>query len=391
MHILDNGQLLGRELAFFHHISGTECGYMTPQTDTFAILHPKNEQPGVRYPLYVVFHSAGHDVYSAIGCTWAPGNHDIYHVPEDMFGLFLDCRANPGDWWWGGIDANGNGDPSRHGTELQPVENRCIHTIRHVMTAYPVDPMRVYGVGNSMGGSGVLGIGTNHGDLFAAILANVPAGVEHVVDRCCLLGDKPEGFTIPDPPVVVDYSAQNDSWSRGHEKLYRGMRENRYALIGYFGPFGHENNLARMRAVNDLILWQDMLSLRLNEAYPAFTNAASDDKNPWENTISDNAAGQVNAYFCWKNRIDMPDKLEIELSLMHKEDWQTEKQVPTETTADVTLRRIQRFAYQTGDTIAYTFGSQTGSVIIPDSGVITIPELHITQTENVLCLYHTVL
>ena len=101
MHNSENGLLLGRELAFFHHTSGAEYGYQTTQNDTFAILHPKNEKTGTLYPLYVVFHSAGHDVYSAVACTWQEGNHDIYHVPEDMYGLFLDCRANGNiDWWW---------------------------------------------------------------------------------------------------------------------------------------------------------------------------------------------------------------------------------------------------------------------------------------------------
>ena len=389
MHISENGLLLGRELAFFHHTSGAECGYQTPQNDTFAILHPKNEKTGTLYPLYVVFHSAGHDVYSAVACTWQEGNHDIYHVPEDMYGLFLDCRANGNtDWWWGGINAQGEGDPSRRGTALQPVEKRCVDTIRHVLANYPIDRNRVYGAGNSMGGSGVLGIGLNHGDIFAAVLANVPAGVEHAVDRCALLGGKPDGFSIPDPPVVVDYSAQDDMWSRGHEKLYRGMRENRYAMIGYFGNFGHANNLSQMRKVNDLILWQDMLSVRLNEANPAFTNAASDDKNPWEYPgIED--AGQVNAYFKWENREDTPDTFAMVVSLMRPEDWQTKRELPTETTADVTLRRIQRFGYQPGDRIAYTCGTQSGSVTIPDSGVLTIPALVISQTGCLLRLTHT--
>ena len=52
-------------------------------------------------PLYVVLHSAGHDVHSCLACTTKVGNHDIYHSPPDFFALYVDCKANKGDWWWG--------------------------------------------------------------------------------------------------------------------------------------------------------------------------------------------------------------------------------------------------------------------------------------------------
>ena len=46
-----------------------------------------------------------------------------------------------------------------------------------------INENRVYLCGISMGGSGTLGIGMRHGDTFAAVKANVPAGIEHVSDR----------------------------------------------------------------------------------------------------------------------------------------------------------------------------------------------------------------
>ena len=103
----NNGILTGRKLEIFHHSSESEWGYTVEQNDTFAVIYPKNYIEGKKYPLYAVFHSAGHDVYSALSCLWNNGNHDIYHVHEDMFGVFLDCKANQNDWWWGGINARG--------------------------------------------------------------------------------------------------------------------------------------------------------------------------------------------------------------------------------------------------------------------------------------------
>ena len=227
------GILTGRKLEWFHHKSLAEWGYTEEQTDTFAVLHPSEDCKAESYPLYVVFHSAGHDVYSTVACTWQKGNHDIYHAPTDMFALYLDCRQHANDWWWGGNSAHDVIGDGREGTEKQPVENRVVATIEWVMEHYPIDRNRVYAVGNSMGGSGALGIAMCRGDLFAAVKANVPAGVCHMAARCDLGPDAPEGFRLPDPPVLVDYSAQNDGWSKGHELLYRGMREKKYAVLGY--------------------------------------------------------------------------------------------------------------------------------------------------------------
>ena len=139
----------------------------------FLVLHSK--QTRANAPLYVVLHSAGHDVHSCLSCTTSVGNHDIYHSPEDFFALYLDCRANPGDWWWG-IE-------KYKGPNVCPTEKRVIDTVKWVIKQYGIDENRVYLCGNSMGGSGTLGIGMRHGDVFAAIKANVPAKVEHVSSR----------------------------------------------------------------------------------------------------------------------------------------------------------------------------------------------------------------
>lgn len=89
----------GRRLETFLHGNRSEWGYAQPQQDTFLVLHPVKARANAS--LYVVLHSAGHDVHSCLACTTRVGNHDIYHSPPDFFALYLDCRANKGDWWWG--------------------------------------------------------------------------------------------------------------------------------------------------------------------------------------------------------------------------------------------------------------------------------------------------
>jgi len=223
----------GRKLETFKHGIKKEWGYAAPQRDTFLVLHPKQARPNA--PLYVVLHSAGHDVHSCLACTTTVGNHDIYHSPEDFFALYLDCRANPGDWWWG--------SEKYKGPEVGPTEKRVIDTVKWVTKHYGIDENRVYLCGVSMGGSGALGIGMRRGDVFAAVKANVPATVEHVSNRMYFPPRTvPPDVTLPDPPIVIDYSAQNDSSSRGHDTFLEAMNERRYALFLYWGPFGHEHN-----------------------------------------------------------------------------------------------------------------------------------------------------
>lgn len=92
-----------RKLDTYKHGVRPEWGYAAPQTDTFLVLHPKSAAASSKKktPLYVVLHSAGHDVHSCLNCTTRVGNHDIYHAPPEFYAVYLDCRANKGDWWWG--------------------------------------------------------------------------------------------------------------------------------------------------------------------------------------------------------------------------------------------------------------------------------------------------
>ncbi len=364
-----------RKLETFKHGVKQEWGYAAPQRDTFLVLYPKQARKNA--PLYVVLHSAGHDVHSCLACTTTVGNHDIYRAPDDFFAVYLDCRANPGDWWWG--------NEKYKGPDLCPTEKRVMDTVKWVIKEYGIDPNRVYLCGNSMGGSGTLGIGIRHGDVFAAIKANVPAGVEHVSSRMYFPPrTPPANVALPDPPVAIDYSAQNDGWSKGHDKFLQAMNERKYAIFFYWGPFGHENNHARIMKVNDLINSFDWLSVKKNEAYPAFTNASTNDPLPWPDQVADKRPGQVNAFFRWKNLRDTPDAIEMSLFLVKPSELKTRFTIPAEATADVTLRRQQKLQAAPGETLRWTFGTASGEVRADAAGRISIPRLKITAEPQTL-------
>jgi len=386
MNIKPYGKLLGRKIELFSHNTSPEWGYEKDQTDTFAVIYPKDYCENETYPLYVVFHSAGHDVYSAFAYTWDDGNHDIYKTPENAFAVYPDCRANMNDWWWGGINAIGEGDESRKGTEKQPVEKRIMATVKHMTDTYPIDENRIYAVGNSMGGSGSLGIALCRGDIFAAVKVNVPAGVRHAADRCCLDTEAPEGFSIPEPPVVLDYSSQTDMWSKGHEVLYRGMREKKYAFHGFWGEYGHENNHNVIREHNDLIHAIPVLEIKKNEAYPVFTNASTDDKNPWEYPGNAPSAGQVNGFFRFENICDTEDTFEMKLWLLTPDEWETRVTLPESSVCDLLIRRAQSFKLGTGESFLWSFGDDNGTATADTEGHPEISGITVRSKVQVLKL-----
>jgi hypothetical protein len=188
----------------------------------------------------------------------------------------------------------------------------------------------------------------------------------------------PADVILPDPPVVIDYSAQNDSWSRGHDAFVKAMNERKYALFFYWGPFGHANNHESIVKVNDLINSFDWLSVKKNEAYPVFTNASTNDPLPWPDQLADKKSGQVNAFFRWKNVRDARDAIEMSLFLIKPSELKTTFTIPAEATADVSLRRLQVLRVAPGETVRWTFGTASGEVQADAAGRVTIPRLKIT-------------
>ena len=374
----------GRPYEVFQHGVKPAWGYPAPQQDNFILIHPKKARKNA--PLYVVLHSAGHDVLKAVTCTRDIGNHDVYRSPDDFYALYLDCRRNQGDWWWGGMHLNDAGLSAKNsGGDPTPVERRVIDTVRWAIKNYGIDQNRVYLCGISMGGSGTLGIGMRNGDVFAAIRASIPAGIEHVSHRMYFLAPAiPENVTLPDPPIVIDESAQNDGWSNGHERFVKAMNDRKYALYFYWGPFGHADNHLLIEKANDLTNSFDWLNVRKNDAYPVFANAASNNKLPWPDDLKSAAAGQVNAFFRWKCLSDTNNKLEMSLFLVTPAELKTTFEIPKETTADVSLRRIQNGPVTPGGAFQWAFGSAKGEGKADACGLITIPGLKITAEPTTL-------
>jgi hypothetical protein len=194
----------------------------------------------------------------------------------------------------------------------------------------------------------------------------------------------PANVTLPDPPIVIDYSAQNDGWSQGHDAFFQAMNDRKYPLFMYWGPFGHANNHANILKVNDLINSFDWLSVKKNEAYPVFTNASTNDALPWPDHVDDKKSGQVNAFFRWKNVSETPDAIEMAIFLIKPSELKTTFTIPTEATADISLRRLQMLRIAPGAKVRWIFGSAGGEVQADTAGCVTIPGLKITAEPTTL-------
>jgi len=311
----------------------------------------------------------------------------------------------------GGQEVDG---PKKFAATYTPVEHRLLATIEWVARKYKVDRNRIYLWGISMGGSGTLGLGLARGDIFAACYAVVPAGVDHgwhrmgfpprkAFAKCPPTGailevTRPDdylaritGAGLPDAPPLVNFSSQTDSWALNEENLIQAMHDGRHLMVYCWAPIGHTAN---WDSTNPAVVKYPWLSIRKNEAYAVFTDASTDQKYPGLNSKEPDAAGQINAYFRWKNLADEPARFQIELSLVDAKAISTEKKpfaVPEKSTADVTPRRLQKFKVQAGKPYAWrlTEGNkvvQTSTVRTDAVGLLTMPRVTITTAPRTLTL-----
>ncbi|MBO7723487.1 MAG: hypothetical protein J6S27_06830, partial [Thermoguttaceae bacterium] len=100
----------------------------------------------------------------------------------------------------------------------------------------------------------------------------------------------------------------------------------------------------------------------------------------FENLPEDAPAGQVNGFFRWEVVTDTPDCFEIRLRLASAEEIASKIfEVPTASTASVSLRRLQAFAVVPNEKVTCLFGDQNLTVQADADGLITIPDLTITD------------
>jgi len=417
--------------------------------DYFGVMKPVDgDQPG--RPLVVALHGRGGG-FKGFNCIALGSADSVFNVPTNSYALTLDCRGNVlNDFWWGAMppatkeagmtlgarQCNYNScyycfilgaplfgelnigptmDPFKyhkmsclewcHKGE-PPAMKRVLDTVEWAIRKFRIDRNRVYLVGNSMGGQAALAIGLRHGEVFAAVNANVPATVVYPASQMGFIDVKGQDvaaadFKLPeaDPPVVMDWSGSDDAWSRDHDILYRNANRFKIQYMGWWGPYGHCGSLKKAREVNPGVCSFDIFSVKKNEAYPVFTDASSNSSLPWPQKAWLDAGGsggkivdgvetakgklvprdgadlvgQWNGMFRWEVVEDTPKSFKIKL-------W---CEGGADATADVSMRRLQNFDQSKGG--SWTFADAKGTLKYDAQlRTATVPKLKITAEPQVL-------
>ncbi len=417
-----------RAVDWYRHAADPSWGGDTNATDRFSVALPVDGRAPGR-PLLVVLHWRGAGMPGRgvdMQTELADEKGRVFSAPDDFNILSLDdmrdynvlLNRTHADYWWGATASYAGPtveDVPRLLNRATPCERRVMDCVEWTIREYGVDRDRVYLCGNSMGGQAAYAFGLAHGEVFAAVNANVPATAWYAAARLGFVDAEGrdaaewDSSRFADPPVCVEWSGVDDVWSRDRDVVVRNLARRRWPHIVLWGDFGHCGLVESARAKNDLVEKFDWLSVRRNEAYPAFTSASCDDALPWpfrvwrprrrsmlgwrgdiydaEKEIASGAParGQINGFFRWRGVRDDDDGFGMELRIATADELSTRLFAPPESaTADVTVRRIQSHPIAGACRVEWTFGEAGGVAERDGHGSLTIRGLRITREPQTL-------
>jgi hypothetical protein len=388
-----------------------ETGAAQQNHNSFYVVEP--QRPHKNAPLVVILHSANRTAFDYLGFACLarkvePGDDPataMTNPPHDFYALFLNSTNAE---WWGWTQAQANMARDIHAPP--PAELRVLDTIEWVISRYRIDRNRVYLSGVSMGGNGALGIGMPHGDIFAAMRVTVPAGTGYAAytmgnfpasETADVSPSNPEdspdrasGSNLPDPPVVVDFSSQIDSWSRTQPALLQAAQVQRLPLVLSWGRFGHTifgSHIAQY-PLCQIALAYPWLQIRKNQAYPVFTHASSNQHAPWTSPPEHaDDSGQTNAYFRWKNIRDTTSNFAMELWITHPPVQNPPASMPDAAVVDITLRRLQQFKIRPDRKYTWELTQHgrivaSGQASLGAANLLTIPKVTLATASESLSI-----
>ena len=307
------------------------------------------------------------------------------------------------------------------------VVKKLMDTIEWVVRTYKIDRNRIYLTGNSMGGQAALALGLTHGEVFAAINANVPATIWFAAARLGLVNEDGSDRSLADvrqpgcdPPPVFDWSGSDDEWSRRHDVIYRNADRMRFAYTGWWGDYGHVSSVATARSKNDLVLaGVDFFAIRKDAPYAVFTESSCNTDLPWpEKDVRSSdvagtpppvivegvektsgylvrregtpAIGQWNAFLKGEVKEDSATQFAADIWIPGADELPTAKfERPSRATANVSFRRIQNFPHGSGAKARWSFGGGSGVMTLDRCGLFTLEQVQITGQKQRLTLTAT--
>lgn len=133
----------------------------------YRILSPATMEAGVKYPLVIFLHGAGERGDSNTNQLHHGGSLFSNAANREKYPAFVIFPQCPNGKRW--VEVNW-GDPTPHQQPKEPSDpmSLVIELIPSLMKSLPVDPARVYLMGNSMGGFGTWDLAARHPEWFAA-------------------------------------------------------------------------------------------------------------------------------------------------------------------------------------------------------------------------------
>ena len=290
-------------------------------------------------------------------------------------------------------------------------ERLLVYLTRWVKEYFQTDPAAVYITGGSMGGTGAVQLATHFPKEFAAVSANVPiysftwkksqvGGFTSAWRMQCSVGKftKNNPAKMPDGKELLDYldGAKNIAhpemdfppifacngrkdksmpWAN-NPPFFAAADQARQFLSVYWNDGSHSMSRALPDDMKKEMELSSLFRFRLNSSYPVFSNC-SDNRNYGNGDIKDgNLIGWMNRGIKWETLADEPERYCIRLSISHPE-------IKYPVTADVTIRRRQKFQPKPSETVQVKINGNVSEVKIGGNGLLTVPKVRFASAKGV--------
>jgi len=351
--------------------------------------------------------------WDQVGLTLMPTDYAVIgRQMRDKVSPRLDYFTGATKTWWFGYNENiRRPDKMKDGIAKNYTEERLLYLIAWAQEYFDTDRDRNYASGVSMGGCGCVSFALRHPEIFSYIYAHVPIvsygkalethSERSFLNNCgSLLSKCYSGQTLQErldgtrfvqnhrgalPFLVIDNGRNDGSipWPPVPD-FYRSLNSARQGFAAWWDEGQHSTaggrNADRYFRRN---FDPDFISqFSLKKSYLAFSNCSLDANPGNGGPTSGDPVGDMNASLAWKDIKDEAGGYEAVVKVV-----KPGAKLPAG--VDVTLRRVQRFEFKTGDDImARNVGCGSGKTVetrtlqVDDAGLLTYPGFTITEPEG---------
>lgn len=370
------------------------------------------EKPASPAPVGIHMHCWGGSQES--GYSW-------WNDAEDG-AILLASNEDPYDWWVGYHERLLTANSPKTLADWQsglvrPYTTNRLFSFLYWMqlnNSWQIDLYRTFTAGSSMGGSGSMMTGLRNGERVAWVRSNVgvhvPLETTTMKPAYAAVFGPPEAgalfengipvwnyfddvwflrqYPTRETPFVTFANAKNDpliDWPQAVH-FYQALQDTKRPHLFVWGQNGHDQAAKMPLSGGEQTL---PIDIRINQSLPAFTGCSLDDNPGDGNPESGAPVGQINGYLYWETAdvIDTQTRWEMTVGL-------TASAPRSDCTVNITPRRLQQFKPLPGMPIRWENRDAvtglllaSGTVSADTNGLVTLPQVLVTQGKNRIILY----